>query len=206
MEEGKKRKKPRGVARLIPGRCIACGARCQSSCPKDAIEMTSSGEPIVSTEKCTGCHRCLKVCPVEALEIYYSEAEKMILADIDSEYGPPIELGKEALSDQGAISLAKNKEHKDVWIFIEQTESEPALVSWELLGVGTDLARALRVELCSVVIGNQVDGICQESFAYGAAKSYLIDDPIFKFYRTEPYYRVICYLVDKYKPPSSRPD
>ena len=26
-------KKPRGVAVLLDGKCIACGARCQSACP-----------------------------------------------------------------------------------------------------------------------------------------------------------------------------
>jgi electron transfer flavoprotein alpha subunit len=38
-EKPKKKKKPRGKARLIAGKCIACGARCQTSCPSDAIEM-----------------------------------------------------------------------------------------------------------------------------------------------------------------------
>ena len=39
MEERKQLKRPRGTCRLIPGKCIACGARCQSVCPKDAITM-----------------------------------------------------------------------------------------------------------------------------------------------------------------------
>jgi len=48
MKEKKgKIKKPRGVARLIPGKCIACGARCQESCKKDAVEMNDQGEPII---------------------------------------------------------------------------------------------------------------------------------------------------------------
>ena len=64
MTEEKKIKKPRGVAQLIPGKCIACGARCQSACPKDAVEMNDQGEPIISLEKCIGCRKCLKVCPV----------------------------------------------------------------------------------------------------------------------------------------------
>ncbi|MBM3176291.1 MAG: electron transfer flavoprotein subunit alpha/FixB family protein, partial [Chloroflexi bacterium] len=94
----------------------------------------------------------------------------------------------------------KLKLYQGVWVFVEQTEGQPAVVSWELLGVGGDLARARGVELCSVVIGQDVERLCQESFAYGATKSYLVDDPIFHFYRTEPYYKAICYLVEKYKP------
>ena len=47
MAEEKKIKRPRGIALLLEGKCIACGARCQSSCPKDAIEMNDAGEPII---------------------------------------------------------------------------------------------------------------------------------------------------------------
>jgi electron transfer flavoprotein alpha subunit len=69
-----------------------------------------------------------------------------------------------------------------------------------LLGVGADLAKTLDVELCTMVVGDKVEHLCQESFAYGAAKAYLVDDPVFHYYRTEPYYKAICYLVRKYKP------
>jgi len=51
-----------------------------------------------------------------------------------------------------------------------------------------------------VIVGDKVESLCQESFAYGARKAYLIDDPVFHHYRTEPYYRSICYLIEKYKP------
>jgi electron transfer flavoprotein alpha subunit len=46
MPEEKKIKKPRGVARLITGKCIACGGYCQSECPVDAIQMNEKGEPV----------------------------------------------------------------------------------------------------------------------------------------------------------------
>ena len=92
------------------------------------------------------------------------------------------------------------EEYKGVWVFVEQTNGEPATVSWELLSVGADLARDLNVELCTMVIGDNVEHLCQESFAYGASKAYLMEDPVFHYYRTEPYYRAVCYLIDKYKP------
>lgn len=92
------------------------------------------------------------------------------------------------------------EEYKGVWVFVEQTGGKPATVSWELLGVGADLAKTLGVELCTMVIGDKVEHLCQESFAYGASKVYLMDAPLFHYYRTEPYYKAICYLIDKYKP------
>ena len=200
MEEKKKIKRPRGKARLIPGKCIACGARCQSSCPKDAIEMTGDGEPVISLEKCIGCLKCIEVCPSDAIEIYYTPEEQKILDEIKARSEAVTEPETEVLSDKEAAALAKIKQYKGVWVFIEQTEGEPALVAWELLGVGAELAKTLGVELCSVVIGSKVEGLCRESFTYGATKSYLMDAPVFHHYRTEPYCQAICYLVKKYKP------
>lgn len=199
MAEEKKIKKPRGVARLLPDKCIACGARCQMSCPKDAIEMNDQGEPVIILEKCSGCRKCLKICPVDALEIYYTPQEEKILAEIAARTktaAPAIaEIDKEA-----AATLVRLKEYRGVWVFIEQTAGEPAQVSWELLGAGAELARTLGVELCSVVVGGGVENLCQESFSYGATRAYLVDDSIYHHYRTEPYYKAICHLVRKYKP------
>jgi len=90
--------------------------------------------------------------------------------------------------------------YKGVWVFIEQKNSEPAAVDWELLGAGTELAKKLGVDLSAVVIGDKVEHLCQESFSYGAAKAYLMDDPVFHYYRTEPYYKSVCQLINKYKP------
>ena len=52
MSEPKKTiKKPRGKVRLLEGKCIACGARCQSICPVNGIEMSEAGEPQILLEK-----------------------------------------------------------------------------------------------------------------------------------------------------------
>ena len=100
---------------------------------------------------------------------------------------------------KGELIMAE-EEYKGVWVFVEQKDGEAATVSWELLSVGADLAKNLDVELCTMVIGDKVEHLCQESFAYGASKAYLMEDTVFHYYRTEPYYRAICYLIDKYKP------
>jgi len=189
MEEEKKIKKPRGVAHLIPGKCIACGARCQSDCPEDAIEMNEKGEPIINTAKCIGCRRCVKICPVQALEIYFTPDELKIIAAMAATAPEVVAAVKPGI-----------KEYKGVWIFVEHTEGKAATVSWELLGEGAKLAKILGVELCALVIGEKVEHLCQESFAYGASKVYLIDAPVFHHYRTETHFRAICYLVGKYKP------
>ncbi|NJD91380.1 MAG: electron transfer flavoprotein subunit alpha [Geobacter sp.] len=199
MTEPKKPiKKPRGRAALIPNKCIACGARCQSVCPVNCVEMTDAGEPIILSEKCIGCLKCIKICPAQALELSYTPEELAILEELARQQGgsePEEEI------DEEAQALAKKLAvYSGVWVFIEQTEGEPAKVSWELLGKGRELADTLKVPLSAVVVGDQVEGLCSEAFAYGAEQAYLVDAPVFRHYRTESYLRVMEMLIEKYKP------
>ncbi len=198
MAEPQKLKRPRGEARLIPGKCIACGARCQAECPKEAITMNDKGEPIIDLEKCTRCRRCVKVCPADAIEIYYTPEEQKILDEIAAQKKAAGPAAEEA--EEKDPRLEKLKEYKGVWVFVEQSDGKAAEVSWELLGVGSELATARKEELCAVCLGEDVEHLCREAFAYGASKAYLVDDTVFHNYRTEPYYRAICHLIEKYKP------
>lgn len=192
-----KPKKPRGKARLQEGKCIACGARCQSSCPVNCIEMNDAGEPIVEAAKCIGCQKCVKICPATALEMFFTDEERQILAQLAATAGAVVE---EEVDEEAAALATKLAQYRGVWVFIEQTEGEPAKVSWELLGVGAGLAKSLNVELCALVIGDKVEHLCDESFAYGASKCYLLDAPVYKYYRTEAYVEGCCHLIEKHKP------
>jgi electron transfer flavoprotein alpha subunit len=191
-----KLKKPRGKVRLLQGKCIACGARCQSSCPVDGIQMNDGGEPQIALEKCIGCVKCVKACPGNALEIFYTPEELEILAAL-AEQGdlPPEEVDEEEKKRRELVAA-----YRGVWVFIEQTGGEAARVSWELLGTGAALAKSLGVELAAVILGEGVGHLCAEAFCYGAQKAYLLDQPVFRHYRTEPYLEALCRLIDEYKP------
>src|SRR6266568_4470508 len=84
-------KKPRGKVRLVEGKCIACGARCQSICPVNGIEMSEAGEPQIVPEKCIGCVKCVKACPGSALELFYTPEELVILAEWEKQGALPSE-------------------------------------------------------------------------------------------------------------------
>jgi len=197
MDKPKKVKKPRGKASLIPDKCIACGARCQSACLADAIEMSAKGEPIILADRCIGCRKCVETCPVQALEMFFTPEEMEILRKLAEEKG----LAPVDEEDSEEANLEKYlAQYRGVWVFVEQADCIPARVSWELLGVGARLASQLHVESCAVVLGHNVERLCQEAFAYGATKAYLIDDPVLSYYRTGPYLESICYLMEKYKP------
>src|SRR6185369_14170098 len=137
-----------------------------------------------------------KACPGSALEIFYTPDELVVLAEWEKQGTlPSEEIDEEEKKRRELIAGYRN-----VWVFVEQTEGDAARVSWELLGAGVDLARALGVELCALVIGEKVEPLCHEAFRYGATKAYLLDHPVYKYYRTEPYLAACCHLIEKFKP------
>ncbi|MFZ2951138.1 MAG: electron transfer flavoprotein subunit alpha [Desulfuromonadaceae bacterium] len=197
MTDIKKPKKPRGVASLIAGKCIACGARCQSSCPVNCVEMTDSGEPVIDTAKCIGCLKCVKVCPAEALEMYFTPEEQKILAELAKDSAADV---VEELDEEGQRLQEMLASYRGVWVVIEQYDGVTAKVSWELLGTGAELAKTLGVQLSAVIIGHNIGHLSREAFEHGADKAFLLDAPVYENYRTQPYSDAICHLIGKHKP------
>ncbi len=197
MSEIKKIEKPRGKARILDGKCVACGERCASSCPVDCIEMNDAGEPMsVELEKCIGCAKCIKACSVDALEMFYTQEELDLLKQWEGQQSG----GEEEIDEEEVKLREKLAQYQGVWVFIEQYDGEVAKVSWELLGTGRQLADQRKVELTAVVIGHQVEPMCQESFDYGADQAILLDAPVYNHYRTQAFNDAIVHLVDKHKP------
>ena len=191
-------KKPRGVASLLEDRCIACGARCQSVCPVDAVQMNDAGEPIIDASRCIGCVKCVKVCPVQALQMSFTAEELRILDELAGTASAAV---PEPEEDPEEAALKKRlAAYRGVWVFVEQTEGEAAKVSWELLGKGRELAAARNCPLAAVVLGENVEDLCRQAIGYGAQLVYLMDAPVLRHYRTESYERCVCTLVEKYRP------
>lgn len=195
-ETSRKPKRPLGVAQLIEGKCIACGGRCQAECRREAIVINDAGEPVITREKCNGCGRCARICPVQAIEMYFTPEQQKVLEELAKQVEKE-RAGKETQEDGLAPGL---REYRGVWVFVEHVDGKPNQVSWELLGAGSHLAESLGVDLCAVVIGHNVGHLCRESSVYGASKVYLVDDPLFHHYRTEAYYKALCQLIAKHKP------
>ncbi|GAB4296687.1 MAG: electron transfer flavoprotein subunit alpha [Desulfuromonadia bacterium] len=199
MTPQKNPKRPRGKARLIPNTCIACGARCESSCPVDCITMDKEGAPIIDEPRCIGCAKCVKVCPAKAIEIYFTPEEQRILEEL-AKGSPPAQDEPPPVDEEEQRRQELISRYRGVWVFIEQTEGEVATVSWELLGKGRELADTLGVPLSALVLGEWVEKLCHEAFRYGADTAYLVESPVLRHYRTEPYLQTISSLVNRFHP------
>ncbi len=91
-------------------------------------------------------------------------------------------------------------DYKGVWVFAEQRDGELQKVSLELLAKGKEMADKLGVELTALLLGNGVDNIAKELMAYGADKVLQADNELLGHYTTDGYTKVICDLVNEYKP------
>ncbi len=92
------------------------------------------------------------------------------------------------------------KKQNEIWVFIEVRNGKPADVSLELVSKGHKLAAITNSVLKSVVIGENVKHIAEETFKYGVDESILIDAPALKYFRTLPYSRILNTLIMERRP------
>ena len=87
-----------------------------------------------------------------------------------------------------------------VWVFCEQRQGEMMTTSYELISEGRKLANELGTKLYGILLGDQVEGLAKELGGYGADGVYVCEHELLKFYTTDGYTKVICDVVEEYKP------
>ena len=155
---------------------------------------------IVDKETCVGCGACVAVCPVGAISL-----EDKACIDADSCIGcgacvNACPVG--AISAEGAVAKkeVENNHGTDLWVVTELENGEPVGVTYELIGVASDLAAKAGEKCCAVLVAAEAGDVPQKLIAAGADKVYVIADDRFADYNTDLYTDAICQLVDAYKP------
>lgn len=179
-------------------------------------------EIYVLGDRCTGCTRCVRTCPVDAISMAErpSHPKKWKLAVIDEKcvfcnacvvecdtLAEKTGKGKEGLFH--AIVMHKEEvagpaldptHYKGVWCYAEQRHGKLMPTIYELLHVGRQLAGDLNEPLCAVLIGHKVAEAAGSLIEHGADVVYVCDHPIFEHFLDEAYTQAMTDLILKEKP------
>ena len=66
---------------------------------------------------------------------------------------------------------------KNVWVFCEQRQGKMMPTTFELISEGRKLADELGVNLCGLLLGDNVEGIAKELGGYGADEVIVCEHP-----------------------------
>ncbi len=93
-------------------------------------------------------------------------------------------------------------DYKNIWVYAEQRNGKLMNVALELIGEACRLAGEIGegTEVCTLLVGNDIEDLAQECFDYGADKAYMIEDPLLEKYNTDGYTKVIVDAVREHKP------
>lgn len=153
----------------------------------------------VLVDKCTGCGTCELSCPFGAIAVVGGVAK---VYETCTDCGACVDSCPEGALVLGALAEAEAdvEQYRNVWVFAEQRDGTLTRVAEQLMCKARDLADAIGVRAEAVLLGHQVEGLCQALIGLGADTVYLADDPQLGHYRTEPYARVLANLIQQKKP------
>ncbi len=89
---------------------------------------------------------------------------------------------------------------KDILIVAEQRGGNIRKISYELAGIGGELAKKTGGELVAVVIGDGISAAAAQLGKYGVKKVLAADDAVFKLYSSEGYVAAAAKAVEKIQP------
>ena len=143
---------------------------CEEECTFGAIEVIDS--VAVVNEKCTLCGSCVDSCEVEALSI--EQKEKVVQTDL--------------------------AEWSGIMIYAEFRHGKLVPVSFELLGIGRQLADQQNVPLTAVLLGSGLGDAARDLVSYGADFVYQVDDPALENFTDEIYGNILEDVARQLKP------
>jgi len=153
----------------------------------------------IEAEKCTGCARCLKDCPYDALEVIDGRA---VMTERCTQCGACLSACPEGaiISDAAPRAVPDFKDYQGVFVLAEVRRGRLHPVGPELLGAARRLAERLGQRVGAVLLGQAVRDLAPELIGRGADEVHLIEDELLDNYLTGPHTRALAGLIRAEKP------
>lgn len=157
---------------------------------------------IIDENKCTGCQKCIKVCPSEGALVIKGKVVEVDLNRCTLCSACVSICPVDAMQIKRKAKTADTSAYADVWVFAELDGEKLKPVVAELLGKGRELAENLKQNLAAVVLGRspEIDKCLDKLAAQGADKIYTVADEIFADYSTDAYTYALSSLINRHKP------
>jgi len=92
------------------------------------------------------------------------------------------------------------EQYKDVWAYCVSEDGRLTRPSLEILAAARKVADKIGQKVGAVLIGYGLEKAVDEAIARGADLVYYADEPWLKSYLALPYTRIVCEMVEKFKP------
>jgi electron transfer flavoprotein alpha subunit len=88
----------------------------------------------------------------------------------------------------------------NVFVWIDQINSQADSIAWETLGLARNLADDLGGQLIAVVLGENINGLGEQAIHYGADSALVCNNATLKQFRLEPYAALLTRLAQEHEP------
>lgn len=133
--------------------------------------------------------------------IFESDLNKLVGLLKDAYHSKSKSIGHGTAKVAYHLPAGKNPTYTgEVWVFAEQMGGEINQASYELLGKARELATQVNTKVGTVLVGQNGLKLTSNLISYGADKVYMITSDQLNDFLPVPYSRVVCELLDKYKP------
>lgn len=173
---------------ITENRCTGCGV-CIKVCPENCITLKPRADKnpkyasiaVIDQNKCTYCSACVSAC-------------KKMAEKSGSKFFDAIEIQSEKKETKDL------KGYKNVWVFAEVLHNKLSPTAFELLNIGSRLARDLNENLCAVLMGDNVEKFAAELIQRGAKEVFVIESAKLKYFVDDIYAKALTEPIKKYKP------
>ena len=155
---------------------------------------------LIDKEACIGCGVCEEICTFGAIAVVDGIAEVNEKCTLCGSCVDSCEAGALSIEAGERTVQADLADWTGILIYAEYRHGKVAPVSFELLGIGRQLADQQKVPLSAVLLGSGMGGAARDLVSYGADIVYQVDDPALEFFTDEIYGNILEDIILKQKP------